>query len=394
MIKFGFRHNLIFPLMLISFNFIRKIDLLVLDKIFDFSFSMLLTFLMFSGEFFAGLILYKYQTSFLPKKNQNTFMGIKLIQSSSDLSPRDSRFKMNLLIFMASFFDFIEFLLSTFYIPQYKDKSKSLEIRLSSILTISSALFFYFVLKLPLFKHQIFSLLVIVICLVLICFFEYLYEILYVKKTLNIIVFVLIIFVHIFNSLLDSIEKYLVEYNYLNPFKTLMMEGMFGLILSFCYSFVKNPFIEIINFNGSNIKFSVLIILLFLYFLLSGGRNAYRVATNKIYSPMTKSLTDYILNPFLLTYYYVLDNDFEDSEHQNQNIFYFIINLIISIVIVFFGCVFNEIFILFCCNLEYNTHNQVSMRASTVDIDEEENEDNLSDNDDDEEKINQNKNDT
>ena len=221
----------------------------------------------------------------------------------------------------------------------------------------------------------------------MICFFEYLYEILYVKKMLNIIVLVLIIFIHIFNSLLDSIEKYLVEYNYLNPFKTLMMEGIFGLIISFCYSFVKDPFKEINNFNGSNIKFIILIILLILYFLLSGGRNAYRVATNKIYSPMTKSLTDYILNPFLLTYYYFLDNDFEDSEHKNQNIFYFIINLIISIVIVFFGCVFNEILILFCCNLEYDTHNQISIRANIIDIIEiEEDEDKLSDNDDDEEK--------
>ena len=387
MIKFAFRHNLIFPLMLIIFNCIRKIDLIVLDRIFDFSFSMLLTLLMFSGEFIAGLILYKYQTSFLPKRKQNTFMGIQLIQASSDLSPRDSKFKIYLLIFMASFFDFIEFVLSTLYVPQYKDKSKSLEIRLSSLLTICSALFFYFILKLPLFKHQIFSLLVILICLVMICFFEYLYEILYVKKMLNIIVLVLIIFIHIFNSLLDSIEKYLVEYNYLNPFKTLMMEGIFGLIISFCYSFVKDPFKEINNFNGSNIKFIILIILLILYFLLSGGRNAYRVATNKIYSPMTKSLTDYILNPFLLTYYYFLDNDFEDSEHKNQNIFYFIINLIISIVIVFFGCVFNEILILFCCNLEYDTHNQISIRANTIDIiEEEEDEDKLSDNDDDEEK--------
>ena len=142
MIKFAFRHNLIFPLMLIIFNCIRKIDLIVLDRIFDFSFSMLLTLLMFSGEFIAGLILYKYQTSFLPKRKQNTFMGIQLIQASSDLSPRDSKFKIYLLIFMASFFDFIEFVLSTLYVPQYKDKSKSLEIRLSSLLTICSALFF------------------------------------------------------------------------------------------------------------------------------------------------------------------------------------------------------------------------------------------------------------
>ena len=49
-------------------------------------------------------------------------------------------------------------------------------------------------------------------------------------------------------------------------------------------------------------RFIGLILLLFLYIILSGGRNAFRVITNKVYSPITKTLTDYLLNPLYKTF--------------------------------------------------------------------------------------------
>ena len=69
-----------------------------------------------------------------------------------------------------------------------------------------------------------------------------------------------------------------------------------------CIDNYENPFTQIKSFYNNNdlSHFILLIILLVLYFLLSGGRNAYRVLTNKIYSPTTKSLSDYFLNPILL----------------------------------------------------------------------------------------------
>ena len=51
------------------------------------------------------------------------------------------------LIFISSYFDFIEFILSTNYIPYYFKSSGSLEMRLGGILTISSALFFLLFIK-------------------------------------------------------------------------------------------------------------------------------------------------------------------------------------------------------------------------------------------------------
>ena len=44
----------------------------------------------------------------------------------------------------------------------------------------------------------------------------------------------------IFDALIDSIEKYLYEYDFLNPFYALMYEGLFGFILSFFLFFIPN----------------------------------------------------------------------------------------------------------------------------------------------------------
>ena len=73
-IKIGLRNNLIYILMLIIFNLLRKIDLIVLDRVFEFNSSILFNIFMFSGEFLAGLIIYRYQISFLPNKKVQLIM--------------------------------------------------------------------------------------------------------------------------------------------------------------------------------------------------------------------------------------------------------------------------------------------------------------------------------
>ena len=76
---------------------------------------------------------------------------------------------------------------------------------------------------------------------------------------------------------------------------------------------------------------------------------------------MTKSLTDYFLNPAYLIINYI-EGDFVSG--GKQNIFYFLLNFILSIVISLCGCIFNEIIILFCCELEVNTYDQITQRSS------------------------------
>ena len=76
---------------------------------------------------------------------------------------------------------------------------------------------------------------------------------------------------------------------------------------------------------------------------------------------MVTTLQDYVLNPIYLIYYFGAHKDFKNN--GKLYVLYFIINIIISLIISFFGCVYNEFIILFFCGLEYNTHDQVSKRA-------------------------------
>ena len=82
---------------------------------------------------------------------------------------------------------------------------------------------------------------------------------------------------------------------------------------------------------------------------------------------MVKTLAVYILNPFLFIYYFVTETDFMTG--NDRNYFYFIISIILALIISFFGCVFNEVIVLFCCGLAHETHSSIKKRA-TEDVEE------------------------
>ena len=372
MIKFGRRHNLIYAMMFVIFNFLRKIDFIIMKNYIDFQGSLLLTSVMFIADFISGLIIYIYNLKYLREKKTSKFMGIELITAPSNIIAPDSNIKMILLLFMASYVDFTEYVLSSYYIPKsYTDVSKSLEWRLKSIIICASAFFSYFFLKFEIFKHQIITIIITLISLLSVIITEIIvytkegeYESKYILKVLF-----LMLVDHIFNSSLDVIEKYLLEYDYMNPYQMLMFEGIFGIILSLLFSILHDPFNEFRDIsNESTSKFNWLIVCIIFYFLLSGGRNVYRVATNKLYSPTHKALLDYILVPILIIYYYIGDDDFTiKKEEEDKSIFYyFFINLIISFIVVICGLIYNELIIIFFCGLEYDTHYEVSKRAKNI----------------------------
>ena len=81
---------------------------------------------------------------------------------------------------------------------------------------------------------------------------------------------------------------------------------------------------------------------------------------------MVKTLSVYILNPFIYIYYFVIEYDFLSEGERNW--IYFIVNITISIIISFFGCVFNEFLVLSFCGLDHETHYSVSKRATDEEI--------------------------
>ena len=368
MIKFSLRGNLIYPFQLIIWHFLRTVETKIIGYLFNFSDSLVYTPLMFISEFTAGLIIYLYQKNFLKKEEGSVkFFSIELIQNKQEGLVRriDSDKIIFLLIFFSSFFDWIQFLLWTVSVPRFKKVSNSLLSRLNGFKPIFCAINYYYVLKLPLFKHHFFSLKIIFICSIIVLISEFFFQEVNIFLTYwdFILVLAFIFLSHVLSCLVDLVEKYLFEYDCLNPFITLMFEGMFGFFLSLLYFFFPGFLDDIklvysTNSTGNIILFSFL---LFLYIILCGGRDLFRVVTTKIYSPMARNLTDYFLNPIYLIYDFSLGKDFLTNE--KRNISYFILNLIISIILSICGCVYNEFLILFFCGLETDTHDQIAKRA-------------------------------
>ena len=64
----------------------------------------------------------------------------------------------------------------TAIVPKFLNISGTFVSRLSGILTITDALFYYYALRLAIFKHQSFSLIIIGICLVIIVITEFFFK--------------------------------------------------------------------------------------------------------------------------------------------------------------------------------------------------------------------------
>ena len=375
-IKFALRRNLIYPMQYILWSFSRNILSMVTKYIFGFGDSLFHNPIMYLGELLGGGIFYLYQKKYTTKKEEEKvkyFMSVQLITNNETdddyFIPLYNNKKILLLMFMSSFFDGFQFLLYNSVLPKFKGMSVSLNTRLNGISILIASLFYVYILRLPIFKHQKFSLLIIGICLIVIIIFEFIFHNINELKSYDKIniAFVLSIFVKIFDSFNDIIEKYLFEFDYMNPFIVLMYEGLFGFVFSFLYFIYPEYMKDVIKVyeaeKESPGRLALFIFLLFLYIIFSAGKNVFRVVTNKIYSPMTKSLMDYILTPVYLFIYCFNDNDFRTN--GELNIPYFLINLILSFIISFFGCVFNEFIILLFCGLHIDTHNQISERASS-----------------------------
>ena len=373
MIKFALRPNLIYPLQLLIFNIARNVENILIERFLDDTVSLIYTPLMFLGEFFSGLIIYYYQKQFVKSNKKKESKKRELIHSNANYVSRDGIVKIMLMIFFAGFFDFVQFVISL-HTPKFINISGSIGSRLGGFLTIFDALFYYYVLRLPIYRHQFFSLIVIGTCLLLVIGTEFIFQEINIFLSYGrfIDVFVIILVEQFCSAMVDSNEKYLFEYNSVNPFFALMFEGFFGFALTFFYGLYQSPFPEVIAYQkkATSTEFIVFIFALILYSILSGLKNSFRVTTTKIYTPMTTTFLDYILNPIYLIKDFSLGEDFIVKGEQNY--IYFFINLILALIISFFGFVYNEFIIIFCCDLEIDTHQQISNRASIVEDNEEE----------------------
>ena len=372
-IGIGIRKNLLYPFLLLFFISIRIIVQKYLKNYIKENSFFVFPGLIFISKFIFGLMAYIHNTHTSKSKNR---MKYQLIIANNVIKQVDSNCRIYLLIFFASFFDFAGSVARQFF------TTKILENRARSFQIIVSGLLCYFTIRTKIYKHQIISLIIIFSCLCIIACSEII-RINNNDEEIDII-FCIQFFSCFCRAFLDTIEKYLFEFNYLNPYKVMMLEGFINSFIIFVFFLINEYVINITNsFNiildkkGSSdiVIFSILIIL---FFILTGFKNIYRVITIKIYSPMTRALTECILDPIL----------YSISTYGKENIWYYIINIICLIIMGFCSLVYNDFLVLYFCGLENNTHLEITKRSqllSTVSSDSFYNEGNIfyDDNDDD-----------
>ena len=366
LIRISTRRNLFYVVNVIIYYYIRKIDSIIINKVFNFNNSLIFTFLMLTGEFFAGLSIYIYQILLL-KKDIKTVKYFKIIFTTfkPKMKRSDNIFKIGLLLFFSASFDFVTFIIGSFFIPKFPVVSKTADYRFGGLVILLSALLCHFNLRIKILKHQFYSLLIIGICLSIIIILEIIFRVKEASIGNFCFGYMLVIANSLFISFTDAIEKYLMEFDYLSPFLIIMIEAIFGFIFIFIFSIREPIFNDLkkLYIVCSTGNFILLIFLLFLYFAFSAGVNVYKILTTGLYSPMAKTLAGYILNPFLYIYYFSVEKDFFSRGERNW--FYFIMNVIIGFIISFFGCVFDEFLVLKCFGLEHETHFSISIRADT-----------------------------
>ena len=291
-----------------------------------------------------------------------------IIQTERELRMSDDISKIRLLVFFAAFFDLEEFIITDIFIPKIADLSKTITLRLCCIMTITSSLICTYTLKYKIGRHQIFSLTILGMISLIIIIIELIYRSKINDIGNHIISYFLVLFHYFFISLTDVIERYLVDYDYINAFEILMLEGIASFIITAIYSIFINPFKEISivykRIEASN--FILLIFLLFLFTVLSAFINIYKILCNILYSPMAKSLSCYFLTSIFIIYHYINKNDF--MINGEQNIIYFLMSLVFSVLIDIFGLIYNEFFILKCFGLSKETYDGISVRAKESEI--------------------------
>lgn len=341
LIKFGWRYSLVSPSLFVLFLALRY----GLKKIMGFfekaqypSFNLLSIYVVqvLMSSFFIWNQNRKNKTTIKPQ-----FLGIALYDKTNVLKRPDSNCKIILLLNFALSFEIVGALarqLATNSVVNYDDlyaKYRSSEIIIASILC-------YFTLNTKIFRHHIFILIIMFIYLIVSLILESLYGELGFEILCTIASCVLRVF-------LDITEKYLFNTDFIDLHKMQVFEGIINTILSLGLFLLKKPQREFSNmstlFNRSKWDFSWWLSLSIIYCILTGFKNIYRRETIREFTAMTRILAQSILDPIFII--------FGDVDYNDK---YFVVILVFSFVTIFCSCIYNEIFVLYCCGLEKDTH--------------------------------------
>ena len=373
MLKFGFRNKNFYPTMFLIFIILRLcIEKLMKAHKYKDNIGFLFPFLIFISQslicFFIHLYYYKKKKSKERKSVEKQIVKLSTIQLMTNtlIPSNDSIYKIRVLIIFASFFNFLGCAIRSDDIVDFGDKEENnsfLEVRIRSIQILISSLLCHFTMRLTIYKHHKLSLIIITIFSVIIIILEFYFS----ESLYNIFIAILICTVScLFRSFLDASEKYLFDFNYIEILKIVIYEGSISLFLCIIYFLTnkkykkqaKNLFNDMSEFDWSFIYFIFLIII---YLIISGLRNAYRVATNKYYSPMSRALIESSIDPLLFIYNYLT---IVGKESEGFWIYFGFVTFCLTVISIF-SLIYNDLIVLYCCGFEYDTYYEINKRLDS-----------------------------
>ena len=361
MIKIGIRHNLLYPLLFIFFIFLRRVVKLILERFIDIEGPFIFTMSQFSFEFLIGILVVIFQ----PRKRNRTskyYRGIKLIIKKHQIKNRKGILtKILLLFFFAAFFEIYGCYIRRYFFEEFNENiSENFHNRFRSLEIIIASILCFLTIGFKIYRHHLISLITIGVCLVLMFFTEF---ILYNDISIVFKGFLVIFISGICKVFLDLIEKYLFEVNYINLYALMAGENFIDIILSLIFIFLisKLPINEVkYIYENSKMDFALIIFLIIVYGILSALKSIYRRYTIKNYSPMTRCMAESVLDPIFLLY----DCFFAKNDYSFKGkVAYFILSIILSVIMVFLGLVFNEFLVIYKWGMEFNTHLEIERRS-------------------------------
>lgn len=360
----------IFPI----FNQLRKIIIIeicgIKDNYFFDLFRLYLSYLLS----IIFIIIIKYRTKGIVKnndeisnkdddQNKGSFFWLNPLNMQRQLRIKEKRLKNILFLLLLVTIFFASNIFNIIYRTIFYEKKYIIGINLGKqSIGINFEIIFFlvlskYILDLKIYRHQIISLIMIVLNL-LILFGSFVFYFQFV--TFNIITYYFF-YSFLFCLYLILIKKYLNLF-YISPYIVMFNIGLFSCIIIIIYDIIVYSYIGndnnnihgiILGFkNNLNISFIFLFILdIIFYFLSNIGMWLTVHYLTPFHFPISESISEYI--------YYAYDYFFKGEKYKVADV------ILYSLVYIFntiFVLIFNEIIILNFCGLEYNIKKNIEIR--------------------------------
>ena len=161
------------------------------------------------------------------------------------------------------------------------------------------------------------------------------------------------------SSLLEVLEKFLMEAHFISPFKLKFFEGIVGLGIS-----IIPAIIALVRINYKALKgegtITSLSLFIVLYFLSELGTNSLNILTNFYYSPTQRSLTDALSSFLWNTFSSIFILDKEHAKYFELQV----IGIALGYPIAFIGAlIYNELIIIHLCGMDKGTKKEMLRRS-------------------------------